>query len=371
MTGDQAITTEIVPADAVHEWDTAVDQTSNHDAFHHWAYVTAMASGAPILLVVRSGSEAWMLPLEIEAHDVGPHRGVRTARSVYGYSGPVWTAGWKVGLTPAAWAAVQATLHRLGVVSVLLRLHPTIAPPHAWPAGAAVRNEGEVVLMPLERDETTYWSAMRGGHRKNLRRAIREGLTWSVDDSPAALASFGNLYHATMDRIGARDEYRFGVDQLERLRSSDAFKSYIVAVTDGAALLASGIFLQHKQHAHYFLSGSRPDRQYGSRPTRLMLHHARSILLRDGSTYMNLGGGLGARRDALFEFKSEFSSRTASFNTVRWVVYNDAYIRACSAAGIETVPHPSEGWFPAFLDPRIGPAKAVLPSVSVRDGWRL
>lgn len=355
MNRDARLSTQVIPADAAQQWDAAVEQTADHDAFHHWAYVAAMAQGTPVLIAVRAGSEAWMLPLEIQGNDVGSLRGVLTARSVYGYSGPIWTAGWKANLTRAAWEAVQEILQHLGVVSVLLRLHPTVATPEAWPPGAVTRHEGEVVLMPLERDEASYWREMRGGHRKNLRRAMREGLTCSVDDAPEALAAFSDVYHATMRRIGARDEYRFEVDRFERLRASDAFGAHIVGVSNGATLLASGIFLHHGEHAHYFLSGSTPDRRFGSRPTRLMVHCARTILLEQGSTYMNLGGGLGARRDALFEFKAEFSAHRTAFKTVRWVVDAEAYECACSVRGIQTVPPPAEGWFPAFLDPEIRP----------------
>ena len=345
---------DIIDADAPQRWDDQVDECLAHDAFHHWAYVTSVARGEVLLFVVRAGPESWVLPLELERIDVGELRDVVTARSPYGYSGPVWTAGWRPEATATAWLAVREALESLNVVTVLLRLHPSLPSTPTLPDGALSRQEGDVVILPLHDDDEAYWRQMRGGHRKNLRRASREGLVCAVDESPGAVSAFHAVYEQTMRRLDARGEYLFGVEVFRRLHSTQAFGAMIMAVDYKDSRLASGVFLHHGEHSHYFLSGSMPDRRFGSRPTRLMIHHARSLLRDRGCTYMNLGGGVGAKRDALFEFKAEFSAQRATFNTVRWVVNADAYEKVCSARGVQPAPTPAQGWFPAFLDPKIG-----------------
>ena len=346
----------VVTVDRVREWDDYVNQTPAHDAFHHRDYVTAVARGEPLLLVVRHAAALWMLPVEVYQRRVGAVD-TADARSAYGYSGPIWTLDWPEGMHESAWRSVSGVLSEMGVVTLLLRLHPTLPVPPVLPHGAVTRHEGDVVVMPLDVDEDAYWGTMRRGHRKNLRRALREELVAQVELTPATISEFCSVYDATMDRLGARDDYRFGLDAFTQIVRSPELSARLITVRDGTSLLAAGIFLAHGPCGHYYLSGSASQIAYGSRPTRLMIHHARGLLASEGCSVLNLGGGLGAQRDALFAFKSEFSGITRPYYTVRCVLDGPRYGTLCHAAGMKVPPALDDGWFPAYLAPASGPAR--------------
>ena len=346
-----AVDVDVVSSDRAAEWDGYVNLAPTHDAFHHRDYATAVARGEPLLVVVRHASALWMLPVEVYRSRIV---GVDTvdARSAYGYSGPVWTVDWPDGLHESAWRRVADTLCEMGVVTLLLRLHPTLPAPPVLPHGAMTRHEGDVVVMPLDIGEDAYWGTMRRGHRKNLRRALREELVVQVERGTSTILEFHSIYKATMDRLTTQDDYRrFGMEAFKQILQSPEVRAHLVTVRDRATLLAAGIFLAHGTCGHYFLSGSAVDHAYGSRPTRLMIHHARSVLASEGCSVLNLGGGLGARRDALFAFKAEFSDTTLPYRTVRWVLDGRRYGTRCHLAGMKEPPRLDDGWFPAYLAP--------------------
>lgn len=353
MSRRSALGIAVVTVDQGRAWDDYVNETPAHDAFHHRDYVAAVARGEPLLLVVRHAAALWMLPVEVYQSQVGT-ADVIDARSAYGYSGPLWTRDWPADMHDPAWQLVSDVLSDMGVVTLLLRLHPTLADPPVWPRGAVARREGDVVVMPLDIGEDAYWDTMRRGHRKNLRRALREELVAQVESAPSSISAFCSVYDETMDRLGARDDYRFGMEAFTQIVQSSELRARLVTVRDHERLLAAGIFLGHGPCGHYYLSGSKVDHAYGSRPTRLMVHHARDLLAAEGCSVLNLGGGLGAQRDALFAFKSEFSSMTRPYATVRYVLDGQRYAALCRNAGLQDPPALGDGWFPAYLAPMSG-----------------
>ena len=357
-----ALDVEVVTADRACEWDGYVNQAPAHDAFHHRDYVAAVARGEPLLLVVRRSAALWMLPVEVYQSHLGAVD-VIDARSAYGYSGPIWTRDWPDDEHESAWQHAFDVLSECGVVTLLLRLHPTLPHPPVWPRGAVARHEGDVVVMPLDIGDDAYWGTMRRGHRKNLRRALREELVAQVETMPSSISDFYSVYAATMDRLDARDAYRFGTDTFTQIIQSPELSARLVTVRDPTRLLAAGIFLAHGPCGHYYLSGSESQHAYGSRPTRLMVHHARGLLASEGCSTLNLGGGLGAQRDALFAFKSEFSETTRPYYTVRCVLDGERYGALCHAAGMKESPALDDGWFPAYLAPAPTPG-------AVRGGER-
>jgi hypothetical protein len=338
-----------------YQWDEVVEATDGHDAFHHAAYHDAMANASQVLLVVVTrGSAIWALPLELRplgALDDG--RGCYDATSAYGYSGPTWTDDWRAEDHLAAWNAVASELTGRGVVTTFLRLHPLRPDPPVLPPASVLKDQGGVVLMDLGDDAEAYWSALRKKQKNELRRAARDGLS-ARSLGLDGLQTFHRLYDETMLRLSSRSEYRFASDRLERLLTARHFKARIVEVSGASAVLASGIFISHGSTAHYFLSGSASHHAHGSRPTRLMIHHAREVLACDGCRTLNLGGGRGASDDSLFAFKAGFSASRARFRSVRWVLDLKRYRSICRRAGV--VPSPlAEGWFPAYRRPAPSP----------------
>ena len=68
----------------------------------------------------------------------------------------------------------------------------------------------------------------------------------------------------------------------------------------------------------FHLSGTVPKAMTDS-PARVMLDFVRKWGKERGNRWFHLGGGLGARRDSLFEFKAGFSEARAEFRTLRLI----------------------------------------------------
>jgi len=62
-------------------------------------------------------------------------------------------------------------------------------------------------------------------------------------------------------------------------------------------------------------------------PSKAMLHFMRGWAKSRGNRWFHLGGGLGARKDSLFEFKAGFSKGRAPFYTWRGIIDQSAYNR--------------------------------------------
>ena len=115
---------------------------------------------------------------------------------------------------------------------------------------------------------------------------------------------------------------------------------------DGS-IAAAGLFTEEDGIVQYHLSGT--DETFAqARPTKLMLHFVRGLMKERGNRVMNLGGGLGAARDSLFDFKAGFSKWREPFRTWRVVVDPERYADLSRERQPDKDPDDLSGYFPLY-----------------------
>lgn len=324
-------------------WAGVLDRVP-HDVFHLPAYVEVDAhrlGGVPRAFVAEDRGRVLLVPL-VMRHV--PASGWVDAVSPYGYGGPVSSTE-DSGFLREAFAAFRSVLEDNGVVTCLLRLHPLLGAvgPDLDPFGTVVTH-GATVSLDLTAPETDIECGMRENHRRDLRRAYRQGVTTRVDDwslNPAFL----DMYDETMARVGATDDYRFEPDYVLRLRERLGDAVHLITVLNAAGPSAAGVFFEHQGIASYYLGASRTA-ALAEAPSKVMIDVAWRFARARGNRVLHLGGGLhGTADDSLFRFKAGFSDLRHPYQTVRAVIDATEYARLCGLAPHRTEP---EGYFPAY-----------------------
>jgi hypothetical protein len=315
------------------QWEDILGRSFQHDFYHtpsYHALAERNGEGEARLFVYSEGSYGVALPLLLRPLEAVPGleaagAGRKDATSVYGYAGPVASHP----DPPAAvrenfGRALRDALRDLGVVSVFARLHPLI-PQAGWLAGLGeCQTLGRTVSIDLTLPPDEQVRQYRTTRRQDVNKLRRMGVTCREDADGTHTRDFIDLYDDAMRRLGASDLYFFDRAYLEDLAShpdTHLFVSFFEQKPICACLVTvrAGILQHHLTGTHReFVKLS---------PFKVLVDTSRVWGTARGLRVCHLGGGVGAREDALFLFKAGFSPRRHDFQTWRWVAAPDVYNR--------------------------------------------
>jgi hypothetical protein len=328
-----------------------------HDVYHLPGYTHACAAfegGDPIFLLYRGPLGAVFTPLL--RRPIGLFGSQRfDAASPYGYPGPLVRAAapeTESALLADALDAMQDWLAEAGLVSAVMRAHPLLTPisQDIYASGRAMQH-GEVVLMNLADGYAGMWAELRTRYRSYLNALDRDGVEVREDTAFADLDAWVDVYHQSMRRLNAHPSYFFDANHFARLRAElgRRMRLYFARLKD--QVVAGGIFFVCGDHAVWHLNATHDD-WLARAPSKAVIWKVAQMLMAEGVRSINVGSGLGARRDALFHFKQGFSKRTAPFSTVRLIGAPDAYAELVAAWRNATTPDDDPGaMFPAYRAP--------------------
>ena len=332
-------------------WQAALARSGAYDFYHradYHALAEHLGEGEAVLLDWRGPSASVALPLLLRP--IGTIPGLKEigadrvdATSVYGYAGPVAS---QVPLPPIEsklfGEQVEQWLARNRVVSLFARLHPLLGNAAVIAGLGEAMVVGPTVSIDLARPAEEQIGGYRANHRRDLRKLRNAGFSCRMASDAPAIAAFAEIYLQTMARVSAAPAYVFDVAYFERLLTIPGLKLMLCLVEGevcaGAVVSACGAIAQ------YHLGGTA-DRWLNRAPMKLIFDEARQWASGLGCTRLHLGGGLGAREDALFNFKAGFSQDRHAFRVWRWVIDQVAYDRLVARVGAEAQASAS---FPAY-----------------------
>ncbi|WP_354686933.1 GNAT family N-acetyltransferase, partial [Cupriavidus necator] len=309
----------------------AVLQRCRHDCYHMPGWLRAAEfgdRGTAYGLYAREGEAELLLPLVRRELDGGHWDAV----SPYGYGGPILSASASQHFADAALREAVDMLRAAGCVSWFIRLHPILNAEWHSAVGELVE-QAPTVAIDLTRSEAEHWHDTTHGHRNDINKARRAGVTVRIDESFAALGDFVALYNQSMQRLQAPAYYYFDERYYQTLRaelgpSLRLFVAEESGTVIGAALLtvapSSGILQGHLYGAD--------ERWLHRQPLKLLIHAQREWGRTQGYRVLNLGGGRGRggeAEDSLFRFKRGFSPDTYMFRTQRLIVDAQRYAALC------------------------------------------
>jgi serine/alanine adding enzyme len=322
---------EVEPA----RWDAVLREAGVTDVYYSRGFGAASAvlvDGAPRLLALpgEGGVVLFACLLRRDPPDVV---------TPYGYGGPVG-AGPDPPLERFP-AAYEAWCRARGAVSSFVVFHPLTGSAES-PASRAFRRTplGSTVAWPLAGRD--LFAGMHRHHRRLVRRA--RGLEVTTDPAPGELDSFVELYEQTMRRADASPFYLFPEAYWRELQRGVALVR--VDVRRGDRLLASALGMGEPPWLHYHL-GARRDERPDTGASQRALYELAVWGQARGYDTLHLGGGVGGRRDSLFEFKRRFAPDGCVGVSIGKAVHDtERYLRLAGARTVDW-----DGFFPAYRDP--------------------
>ena len=300
---------------------TAILDRCRHDFYHLPGYAALEArrlGGRGTALVIENDAGSALLPLILRP--LPAELGIEgiDARSPEAFPAPLFTNHDPAFMTAAIDGFVAAMRER-GIVTAFIRLHPLLEVPlEACAVHGPIVVHGPTVWIDLEADEETQWGEYRTIHRRWIRKNLRNGMSVRFDDTFAELEAFFSVYADTMIRHEAAWD-DLGLDYLRELAAVLGPRGFLTLVEYEGQVISGGLFTRSCGIVQYHYGGTATAWQKAS-PSRLMHDAVRRRCSALGDWRMHLGGGVGTREDALFEFKAGFSSHRAKFGSWRLIL---------------------------------------------------
>lgn len=330
-----------------------------HDIYHRPEYVVLEAKRTgtrPGACLVRWESGALLVPILSREQPATDGSESLDAVSPYGYAGALLAGEASDGLRSAAVQELWQGLRELGYCSVFLRLHPLLEGANSAFGDGALHHTGDIVVIDLQQDPEALWMGLEKNARTVVRRAWRANLNM-VPLEPLAdyLEEVASIYTETMQRVGARPTYlSFDLAYFKELHAGVGDILSLVGVeVDGKPICVS---LNSSSHGivQSMLGGTRTKAR-PLQPTVVETYESMLYYREAGARYLNLGGGVGGRRDSLFRFKRSFSNDIRPFYSVRVVLDERRYAtlvkESARSRGVPESQLLGSGFFPAYRAP--------------------
>lgn len=337
---------------------------AEHDVYHLPEYVELAAAtdgGRPAAFVAARGEDRLLIPLLIrevpESLEVCG-RTLYDASSPYGYSGLLVGDGSGAGATEFVGEALDALRRVLGqndVVTLFMRLHPSLAQPlEALRERGALVHHGSTVGVDLGIGAAEIRGGMKKKHRRLLAKLEERNHSFQIADSPARIDEFVNLYYENMDRVGAARYYYFTRDYFAQFFASLRGKVHLAILEVEGKTACIDLLTEVHGIIQTHLGATRTEHLPLS-PSILLTYRECLWGMERGDRLLHLGGGLGGGEDSLFLFKAGLSGLRFPFHTWRLVVDETAYDQLVRAErpGHDVPEDDITGYFPAYRRPAV------------------
>jgi hypothetical protein len=314
-------------------WSALLSQALGYDFYHLPAYhemAEARGEGEAVMCAYRDGDFTIAVPLLLRP--IKDVQGIADsvaldATSVYGYSGPIVSRPPSAEVVRRFQIELRRALEERNVVSVFSRLHPLL-PQHECLQGLGwLQPAGATTSINLRLDPQEQRARYRGNHKYGVNKLQRLGVECCAEPDFEHFEDFIDLYHETMQRVGASGYYFFDRAYFDRLRDALGRRLHLYVCCHGGRPICGGLFVHTGEIVQYHLGGT-DDRYLKWAPMKLLFDTVRRDFSGNAS-WFHLGGGLGAQRDSLFHFKSGFGGDEHVFVLWKWVVQEAAYDDLC------------------------------------------
>lgn len=277
--------------------------------------------------VYREGESILLFPFLRRSFSFGKNT-YYDFETAYGYGGPI-TNNHQLAFTQRALISLKYFFAREGYVAGFVRFHPLLNNQFLFGEDSLIIRDRQTVAIDLEMGENDIW--MKEIHTKNrniIKRGIKNGLSFVVDEKYQYLNEFIELYNATMQKLSANEFYFFSKNYydnfIHRIKNN-----FLGVVLYEERVISGALFFYSEDYGHYHLSGS--DVNYLSLcPNNYMIYEASLELKRRGVRKFHLGGGTTAdANDSLFCFKQRFSRNYYWFNMGKLIFNKPLYDCLC------------------------------------------
>ncbi|NVK18600.1 MAG: GNAT family N-acetyltransferase [Methylocystaceae bacterium] len=201
------------------------------------------------------------------------------------------------------------------------RFHPVIGNHDLIPHQGKAMEIGGFVIADLQRDMDEINRSFKSSVRKDVKKAIRNGVEWFCENSIDHLDDFLAIYYKTMDRNNASDFHYFPEEyfrNLETLLKEDFLFFY--ARHEGT-IVSCELVLLHGDYSHSFLGGTRHEAlPLAANP--LLKKAIIETTHKMGCRYYLLGGGHQAE-DGIFKYKKAYAPEGVYPSFIGGTIWNN------------------------------------------------
>lgn len=232
-------------------------------------------------------------------------------RTPYGYGGPLIT---KCDNKKKLLSEYESDFGRFcqneHIISEFIRFHPLANNAIAFSSIYRVSFDRYTVGTNLGLSDDPIGLEFSKKCRKNIRRALNKGLSYSIIECPESIDPFLKIYYETMDRNDANGFYYFGYEYFDRLLSSFRKELLVIEVFYEDRLVAAGLYFVSHKTLHIHLSGTLNEYLHLNPPYVLRYAAAKWAIV-NGLRYIHHGGGRSpSADDSLYKFKKQFGLNT-------------------------------------------------------------
>jgi hypothetical protein len=291
-------------------WIHAWESWPQREVFAHPGYAELFSGDTDrVLCATRlSGDGGILYPFIYRALpdglSIGPDlAGAADITTPYGYGGPyAWGTG-DLTVQEEFWAEFHDWAGANGVVAEFIRFDLSPEATLEYPGVKVARSRN--IVRSLDLDDDAMWMDFEQKVRKNVKKALRSGVTIEVDESGEHLSQFLTLYHGTMERRDAADGYYFPRDFFESIhRELPGQFAYFHAYLNGA-IVSTELVLVSERSVYSFLGGTDSS-AFAFRPNDLLKHEVIRWARGRAKDWFVLGGG-ATPEDGIERYKRSFA----------------------------------------------------------------
>ncbi|WP_411701480.1 lipid II:glycine glycyltransferase FemX [Conyzicola sp.] len=294
-------------------WIAAWSATDKREVYNHPDYVALFAGGedAAVCAYLASDDGTVLYPFirrTLAAQLDDTLAGVSDLITPYGYGGPqAWVTGAATELAAQFWASFGEWATSQNVVTEFIRFGlfaDTFLP---YPGDVVTRSTN--IIISLEGTDDQIWMGFEQKVRKNVKKALRNEISVTVDESGEFLDDFLRIYAGTLDRRDADSGYffprSFFETIIERLPGQFAFFHARL----GGTIISTELVLVSDESIYSFLGGT-DSAAFEFRPNDLLKFEVVTWGRSQGKKHFVLGGG-PTPGDGIERYKRSFAPNGA------------------------------------------------------------
>lgn len=338
-------------------WTDILEEIGGYDAYHLPAYhqlAELRGEGKAALFVFRAPECTIAFPLLIRDVDLpgsdAKAQGFKDVTSVYGYPGPVASTRDISRDTKERFAlCLEDFLRSERVICAFSRLNPIIDNAHILRCLGETIDIGPTLSVDLTLPEPVQYAKYRRSHRQDVQQLKDKGFT-CAEAGPTDLRGFLKAYLETMARNSAESYYYFDASYFEYLLDQLPEAAHLFVCRDGGTIVSGMIAFACNGIVQGHLGGTLND-YLRLAPMKLVYDTVRMWANDIDARVFHMGGGIGGRRDSLFQHKQGFGGREHVFYVWRCLVEprvcEELHAEACRITGVV----PEEDFFPPYRHP--------------------
>ncbi|MDN4605927.1 GNAT family N-acetyltransferase [Sporosarcina highlanderae] len=253
----------------------------------------------------------------------------------YGYGGPIITKcseEHKDELVEKYEESFKEHCKKNNIISEFVRFHPLVQNADDFKKCYDISHIRNTVGTNLKEYDDPTRSEFSKSCKKNVRKALREGVSYKVTENPKDVNSFMKIYYSTMDRNNASDYYYFDENYFKQCLELLGNNIIIVEAIYREQTIAMGFYFTYGKTIHIHLSGTLSEFLFLS-PAYILRYAITLWGKENGYELIHHGGGRSnSMDDSLYLFKKQFGKNTEFEFFVGKKVWNEKIYKELNSA---------------------------------------